>query len=86
MDDTFFAVPLPRGAGTVTSLSRADGIISVARDCEGISRDEPVQVQLLRPRQQVEGTLLAIGRHAPTLDKIEGLLSNLRITSASSIK
>ena len=37
VDDTFFAVPLPRGAGTVTSLSRADGIISVARDCEGIS-------------------------------------------------
>lgn len=74
VDDTFFAVPLPRGAGTVTSLSRADGIISVARDCEGISRDEPVQVQLLRPRQQVEGTLLAIGSHDNTLDLIDSFL------------
>ena len=61
-------------AGTVTSLSRADGIISVARDCEGISRDEPVQVQLLRPRQQVEGTLLAIGSHDNTLDLIDSFL------------
>ncbi|MDO5536801.1 MAG: molybdopterin biosynthesis protein [Desulfovibrionaceae bacterium] len=74
VDDTCFAVPLPRGAGTVTSLSRADGIIRIARDCEGINAGEKVEVELLRSREQIEGALLIIGSHDNSLDLMDSLL------------
>ena len=72
--DTCFAVSLPRGAGTVTSLSRADAIITVPRDSEGLDADTPVQAQLLRSRSQIAGALLCIGSHDNTLEYIDSLL------------
>ena len=72
--ETCFAVPLPRGAGTVTSLSRADAIIPVARDCEGVDAGVPVRAELLRSRSQIAGSLLIIGSHDNTLELIDSLL------------
>lgn len=86
VDGRCYAVPLPRGAGTVTSLSRADGIIRIPRDCEGIGAGEPVEAELLRTREQIEGALLAIGSHDNTLDLIDSFLRRthprFRLTSA----
>ena len=86
MDGKFYAVPLPRGAGTVTSLSRADGVIRIPRDSEGIDAGGAVQTELLRPREQIEGALLAIGSHDNTLDLIDSFLRRthprFRLTSA----
>lgn len=86
VDGRFYAVPLPRGAGTVTSLSRADGVICIPRDCEGIGADESVRAELLRPRKQIEDALLAIGSHDNTLDLIDSFLRRthprFRLTSA----
>ena len=72
--DTCYAVSLPRGAGTVTSLSRADAIIRVPRDCEGLDAGKPVRAELIRNREQVEGALLVIGSHDNTLDVIDSML------------
>lgn len=74
VDDIFFAVPLPRGAGTVTSLSRADGVLRIAKDVEGIGPDQLVPVELLRSRAQIEGALLIIGSHDNALDLIDSFL------------
>lgn len=74
VDGSFIAVPLPRGAGTVTSLSRADGIITIAADAEGLPADKPVPVSLLRPKEQITGALLAVGSHDNTLDLLDGFL------------
>lgn len=86
VDGRCYAVPLPRGAGTVTSLSRADGIIRIPRDCEGIGAGEAVEAELLRTREQIEGALLAIGSHDNTLDLIDSFLRRthprFRLTSA----
>ena len=86
VDDTFFAVPLPRGAGTVTSLSRADAVIPVARDLEGLDAGKPVPAVLLRSRKEIEGALLAVGSHDNTLDLIDSMLRRthpgFRLTSA----
>lgn len=86
VDGKFYAVPLPRGAGTVTSLSRADGVIRIPRDSEGIDAGGAVQTELLRPREQIEGALLAIGSHDNTLDLIDSFLRRthprFRLTSA----
>lgn len=83
---TIVAVPLPRGAGTITSLSRADGIIRIARDSEGCNAGESVTVELLRPATALAGALLAIGSHDNTLDMLDSMLRKahprFRLTSA----
>lgn len=74
VDGRLIAVPLPRGAGTVSSLSRADGIIRIPANAEGLADTAPVPVTLIRPRQQVAGALLAVGSHDNTLDLLDGFL------------
>lgn len=86
VDGNIVAVPLPRGAGTITSLSRADGIVRVSRDSEGCDAGMAVTVELLRPRNALDGALLAIGSHDNTLDLLDSLLRKthprFRLTSA----
>ncbi len=74
VDDKLFAVPLARGAGTVTSLSRADGIIAIPADSEGLPAAAPAPVTFIRSREQIEGALLAIGSHDNTLDLLDSFL------------
>lgn len=74
VDGNYYAVPLPRGAGVISSLSRADAVISIPRDCEGIAAGEAVAATLLRPENAVRNGLLAIGSHDNTLDLLDSLL------------
>ena len=86
VDGACYAVTLPRGAGTVTSLSRADAVITVESDREGLDAGQPVQAELLRSREEIEGALLATGSHDNTLDLIDSMLRRkhpgFRLTSA----
>ena len=74
VDDALIAVPLPRGAGTVTSLSRADGIISIPDNSEGLAAGQAVPVTIIHPEAQIRGALLAIGSHDNTLDLLDSFL------------
>lgn len=74
VDDRLFAVPLPRGAGTVTSLSRADGVIRIPAEAEGLPANRPAPVTFIRTREQIAGALLAIGSHDNTLDLLDSFL------------
>lgn len=69
-----YAIPLPRGAGTVTSLSRADALISVPANCEGINAGQVLKASLLKQKEQIENAILAIGSHDNTLDVLDSLL------------
>lgn len=86
VEGTCYAVTLPRGAGTVTSLSRADAVIPIERDREGLDAGQPVRAELFRPWDQIEGALLATGSHDNTLDLIDSMLRRthpgFRLTSA----
>jgi putative molybdopterin biosynthesis protein len=62
------ATPLPRGAGVLTSLVRADGLLVVPAGREGHHAGEDVDVELLRPLDAVERTIVAIGSHDLVLD------------------
>jgi putative molybdopterin biosynthesis protein len=86
VDDELVAVPLPRGAGTVTSLSRADGIIRIPADVEGLPADIPTPVTLIRAKEHIAGALLAIGSHDNTLDLLDSLLrkENARFSLTSA--
>ena len=62
------ATPLQRGAGVIMSLVRADGLALIPRFSEGVDEGAEVEVELLRPLKQIEGTIVAIGSHDLTLD------------------
>ena len=62
------ATPLKRGAGLVTSMVRADGIIRVAAASEGIEQGKAVDAELLRPAASLEDTLVIAGSHDIVVD------------------
>lgn len=68
------AMPLQRGAGVLTSLTRADGMIRIAQELEGMDAGEKVRVRLLRPEEQLDHTLIMIGSHDNTLDVLANAL------------
>ena len=80
------AAPIQRGAGVVMSLVRADGIVTIPRFSEGVDAGEQVEVELLRPIESLDSTVVAIGSHDVTLDLIASELRRVdpRLTLASS--
>ncbi|MCE5335794.1 MAG: molybdopterin biosynthesis protein [Desulfobacteraceae bacterium] len=70
VDERLVAMPLQRGAGIITSLTRADGILQIPQEQEGIDEGATVEIRLLRPREQLDSTLIMIGSHDNTIDLI----------------
>ena len=68
------ALPLAAGAGMMTSLVRADGILRIAADISGYSEGERVEVELLTPAKALGNRLLAIGSHDLTIDLLASLI------------
>ena len=66
--DTIVATSLPRGAGSVTTLTEADGIIRIPEHVEGINAGEAVETELLRDLREIENTVVVVGSHDNTLD------------------
>jgi putative molybdopterin biosynthesis protein len=62
------ATPLPRGAGVLTSLVRADGLLVVPAELEGHHAGEEVDVRLLRGVGEIERTIVVTGSHDLVLD------------------
>jgi putative molybdopterin biosynthesis protein len=71
------ATPLRRGAGVITSLSRANVLITIPRFSEGVAAGARVAARTLRPLAAIESTLLAIGSHDVALDLLAGRLAAL---------
>lgn len=84
--DRMVATPLSRGAGIIMSLVRADGILRIPRFSEGMNSDTEVEIELRRPPEEIENTILAIGSHDLALDLLASLLHkhypNRRLSSA----
>lgn len=80
------ATPLPRGAGVLTSLVRADGLLVVPAGVEGHHAGEQVRVELLRGLDEIARTIVAIGSHDMVLDVAASALraADPLVTLASS--
>jgi molybdenum cofactor synthesis domain-containing protein len=68
------AMPIAGGAGVITSIMRADGIIRIPQEVSGLSEGEKVYAELLDPREAMNDRLLAIGSHDMTIDLLNSLL------------
>jgi putative molybdopterin biosynthesis protein len=62
------ATPLPRGAGSITSITEAHGIVRIPADTEGINEGATVTAELLRPSAELSRTIVIVGSHDNTLD------------------
>ncbi|MBI3360298.1 MAG: molybdopterin biosynthesis protein, partial [Chloroflexi bacterium] len=81
------ATPLPRGAGVISSLVRADGIVRIPRFSEGLQAGDKVTVHLYRRTDEIDNTIVAIGSHDLTLDLLAQFIAErapgLRLSSAN---
>ena len=84
--DSLVATPLPRGAGVLTSLVRADGLLVVPAGVEGHRAGTSVSVELLRGLDEIARTIVAIGSHDLVLDLASSALraDDPLVTLASS--
>ncbi len=72
--DKLVAVPLARGAGVITTMVHADGLLRIPSLVEGLNGGEEVQIELLRPREDIENTILCTGSHDLAIGVIEDQL------------
>ncbi|MGI6213976.1 MAG: molybdopterin biosynthesis protein [Christensenellales bacterium] len=77
--DRLVATPLERAASAIMSLVRADGILKIPQNLEGIESGETVNINLLKPLEEIKKTLVIIGSHDLIIDLIS---ERMRITSA----
>jgi putative molybdopterin biosynthesis protein len=83
--DRIVAAPLSRGAGTITSLVRADGIVRIPSGVQGLQVGEDVTVHLYRSEEEISRTIMVLGSHDLTIDLIAQHLAILgtRLSSAN---
>ena len=81
------AVPIQRGAGLITSLTRADGIVRIPHNEEGFDAGRKVDVELLKPEYAIAHNIIMIGSHDNTIDVIASELkardSRLHLSSSN---
>ncbi|MCX7745909.1 MAG: molybdopterin biosynthesis protein [Clostridia bacterium] len=68
--DKWVATPLNRGAGVVTSFVKADGILEIPMNSEGMEAGKEVNVRLLKSPTEIKNTLSVTGSHDPLIDII----------------
>jgi len=86
--DRLTATPLPRSAGSVTTLTRAEGIMHIPAFSEGVMQDEQVNARLLVDDEELLNTIVVIGSHDITIDILADEIRrstgrNIRISSGN---
>ncbi|MFP4020646.1 MAG: molybdopterin biosynthesis protein [Halanaerobium sp.] len=66
----FKAVPLKRGSSAMESIVKADGIMRIAENKEGLHPGDRAPVILLNDKAKIKNNLLLIGSHDLSLDLI----------------
>lgn len=87
VEGRYMATPLARGAGAITTLTRAEGIIRIPALSEGISQSQEVEAELLVEEEDLRHTVVVIGSHDMTIDiladEIRHRHPRVRITSGN---
>ena len=83
----YVATPLPRAAGSITTLTRAEGILRIPQLSEGVTQDQEMEAQLLVPEEALQQTVVVIGSHDIAIDilgdEIRREGRNIRISSGN---
>lgn len=74
IDGHFIANPLTRSAGVTMSMVRADGLLRIPPGHLGYEQGESVEIELYRPLEQIENTIVATGSHDLSMDVLHSFL------------
>ena len=74
VNDRYVATPLSSGAGATMSLVKADGIVTIPQNSEGVEAGEEVDVRVLKNITNIKDTLVSIGSHDLIMDVISDMM------------
>ena len=75
VDDKYIAAPLNRGAASQMSMVRADGILVIPQNSEGVEASENSKVKLLKNKSKLDNTLVSIGSHDILMDIVSDIMA-----------
>lgn len=75
VDGKYISAPLNRGAASQMSMVRADGILVIPQNSEGIEASEVSKVKLLKSKSSLDKTLVSIGSHDILMDIVSDIMS-----------
>jgi molybdenum cofactor synthesis domain-containing protein len=85
--EKYVATPLARAAGSITTLTRAEGIMRIPALSEGVTQDEEIVAELLVSKKDLLNTVVIIGSHDITIDiladEIRLKAQDIRISSGN---
>ncbi|MBT2736129.1 molybdopterin biosynthesis protein [Bacillus sp. ISL-7] len=74
----FVANPLTRAAGVTMSYVRADGLLIVPANIIGYEQGDLVEVELMRPFEEIKQAIVFCGSHDLTIDLLSSQLKQVR--------
>ncbi|EGB14319.1 MoeA domain protein domain I and II [Pseudodesulfovibrio mercurii] len=84
--ENIVGAPLARGAGMITTMTKAQAVTYIPEDVEGVEQGETVRAELLVHKGDLDRVLVHVGSHDNTLDllanELMGLSEPLRLVSS----
>lgn len=80
------AVPRQRGSAAMKSLLKADGIMTIPNQKEGLPAGSRASVYIIKSRSEIRKNLLFIGSHDMSLDILANLLQENRVGFSLNIQ
>jgi molybdenum cofactor synthesis domain-containing protein len=85
--ERYVATPLARAAGSITTLTRAEGILRIPVLSEGVTQTQETEAELLVGEEELLNTVVIIGSHDITIDilgdEVRRTRRNIRISSGN---
>ena len=81
------ATPIGRGAGVITTMVKADGVLRIPSQDEGLNAGVEADVELLRPLDEVDHTILFTGSNDLSIgvldDQLRAQATGLKISASN---
>ena len=74
VENKYIAAPLNRGAASQMSMVRADGLLVIPQNSEGVEAGDNVNIELLKNKKSIDNTLVCIGSHDILLDLVSDIM------------
>ncbi|NLT96146.1 MAG: molybdopterin biosynthesis protein [Clostridia bacterium] len=73
----YVANPLKRGGGVTMTLVKAHGILRIPANSLGYEQGQEVEIELLKPKEEIRNTIVVVGSHDLSLDILSTLIRNV---------
>jgi len=74
INNEYIAVPLPGGAGVISSIQKANCLIKIPRNKEGFEKNQYIDINLLTDINKIDNTIICSGSHDIVLDLLKSFL------------